>query len=374
LTQRVVEATIDAMRVGVVGCGYWGSKHVRVLHTVANVTGVVIIEANRGVRESMLRSFPAATAFASLEAAYDHVDAVIVATPPHTHAAVARQAIEAGKHVLVEKPLATTGADSQMLIDESEKRGLTLMVGHTFLYNAAVLRLRDAVRSGELGRVCYVDSARLNLGLYQSDVNVVWDLAPHDVSISNFVLGSLPSSVSCWGVHRTAGVEDVASLQLDYPSIETSTSIRVSWLDPCKVRRTTVVGTEKMAVYNDLNDLERIRIYDRGVSYPVEPDYAMPTSYRYGDVVSPYVDFREPLGLEDTDFVNAALVGRLPQANGRHGMAVVRIIEAAQQSLKSGGRVNLEWSADDWRLALGTGAAETLDDVVAADAVKLSAS
>jgi predicted dehydrogenase len=350
------------MRVGVIGCGYWGSKHVRVLHAVENVTGVVIIEADRSVREAMARSFPAATAFASFDEAVDHVDAVIVATPPHTHAAVAKRVIEAGKHLLVEKPLATTSADAIELIDAAEARGLTLMVGHTFLYNAAVIRLRTAAQSGELGRVHYLDSARLNLGLYQSDVNVVWDLAPHDVSISNFVLGSLPSSVSCWSVHRTAGVEDVASLQLDYPSIDTSTSIRVSWLDPCKVRRTTVVGSEKMAVYNDLNDLERIRIYDRGVAYPVEPDYAMPTSYRYGDVVSPYVDFREPLNAEDSDFVTSCLTGRLPQANARHGLAVVRIIEAAQESLKSGGRVDLEWGDADWRLALGTSAAKASSD------------
>jgi predicted dehydrogenase len=344
------------MRVGVVGCGYWGSKHVRVLHAVSNVTGVVIIEANASVREAMIRSFPAAMAFSSFEEAIDHVDAVIVATPPHTHAAVARIAIEAGKHVLVEKPLATTSVDALELITMAEARGVTLMVGHTFLYNAAVVRLRDAVRSGELGHIQYVDSARLNLGLYQSDVNVVWDLAPHDVSISNFVLGSLPTTVSCWSVHRTSGVEDVASLQLDYPAIDTSASIRVSWLDPCKVRRTTVVGSEKMAVYNDLHDLERIRIYDRGIALSTEPDYAMPTSYRYGDVVSPYFEFREPLNVEDNDFVTAAMTGRLPQANGRHGLAVVRIIEAAQQSLRTGAGVELEWSAEDWRLALGTNA------------------
>lgn len=345
--------TSSLVRIGVVGCGYWGSKHVRVLHSLDQVSSVVVIERDAKVRDSMIRSFPAAIGCEQLDDALELVDAVIVATPPLSHAPVAKLALEAGKHVLVEKPMATTVSDSEMLIELADANGLTLMVGHTFLYNAGVIRLRDAVQSGELGDVQYLDSARLNLGLYQQDVNVVWDLAPHDVSIANFVLGSLPTSVNCWRVHATKGVEDVASVQLVYGRCDTTASIRVSWLDPSKVRRTTVVGSKKMAVYNDLNDLERVRIFDRGVTYPrsVEPDYAMPTTYRYGDVVSPYLEFREPLAMEDADFVRAIQTGVPPRANAHQGLAVVKVILAAQESLRTGMSVDLEWSDATWAAA-----------------------
>ena len=195
------------MRIGVVGCGYWGSKHVRVLHGIPDVEHVVAIDPSEERLLALKRSFPNMLEYRSLEAALAYVDAVIVATPPRTHLALAMTAMADGKGVLIEKPLATSGVDAQLLLDASRRRGVTLMVGHTFEHNSAVWKLRDLIRSGEIGEIHYLDSARLNLGLYQSDVNVIWDLAPHDVSIFNYILGSTPSLVQAWGsrhAHRDA--------------------------------------------------------------------------------------------------------------------------------------------------------------------------
>jgi len=180
------------LRVGVIGCGYWGSKHVRVLHAIPDVTQVVAIDRDQDRLSSLKQVFPHLTTFSDLEPALDYVDAVVIATPPRTHATLAMTAMSYGKSVLVEKPLATRTADARRMVREAAERSLILMAGHTFEHNAAVWKLRDLVRGGELGRICYLDSARLNLGLYQSDVNVVWDLAPHDVSIFNYVLGAVP--------------------------------------------------------------------------------------------------------------------------------------------------------------------------------------
>jgi len=326
------------MRVGVVGIGYWGSKHVRVLHSVPEVTGVTVIDANEQRRRSLVQAFPSAGSAESLTAAIDDVDAVIIATPPITHVDLAMEAIEAGKHVMVEKPLALTSADGQALIDAAEAKGVTLMVGHTFEYNAAVIRLHDIVQEGRLGAIHYIDSARLNLGLYQHDVNVLWDLAPHDISICNYILQAVPTGVSAWGAaHADSRFEDVASIRLDYSTIGVTATIRVSWLDPNKVRQTVVVGSEMMAVYNDMDDNERLKLYDRGVSRPANgsgtDDHSVPMTYRYGDIVAPHVEFSEPLLAEDRDFVKSAIDGTEPKASGRSGLAVVEILEAANLSL-----------------------------------------
>jgi predicted dehydrogenase len=231
------------------------------------------------------------------------------------------------------------------MIEEASVRSLTLMVGHTFEYNAAVWKLRELVQSGELGRIYYMDSARLNLGLYQHDVNVVWDLAPHDISIYNYVLGSSPVSVQAWGSrHGYQHLEDVAYLRLLYANPDVTANIHVSWLDPCKVRRTTVVGSVKMAVYNDLASNERIRVFDKGVVPPENganlQDY--PMSYRYGEIRSPYVAFDEPLYVQDREFVSCVLTGRQPQTHGYNGLAVTRVLEGAELSLQTGGPVELD--------------------------------
>ena len=325
------------LRVAVVGCGYWGSKHVRVLHSTDGVDQVVLVDGYQERLNLLTRSYPGALSFSSLEAALPHIDAVVIATPPTTHVPIALQAIEAGKHALVEKPLATTTAGARQLITAAAGAGVVLMVGHTFEYNPAVWKLRELVRCQALGQVYYLDTARLNLGLYQSDVNVIMDLAPHDISIINHVLGESPLAVQAWAsCHAHRQFEDVAYLRLFYEDHRLSANIHVSWLDPCKVRRVTAVGSEKMAVYNDLAADERIRVLDKGVNLSLSGDNLTqpPMSYRYGDILSPYVASEEPLSNEDRHFIECIRTNSVPATDGKSGLAVVEVLEAAQLSLK----------------------------------------
>jgi predicted dehydrogenase len=309
------------------------------------VEQVIAIDPRQERLRDLNRALPSLAMYQNLQAALDQVDAVVIATPPRTHARLALAAMAAGKSVLVEKPLAMSTTEAYLMIEEASARSLTLMVGHTFEYNAAVWKLRELVQSGELGRIYYMDSARLNLGLYQHDVNVIWDLAPHDISIYNYVLGSSPVSVQAWGSrHGYQHLEDVAYLRLLYADPQVTANIHVSWLDPCKVRRTTVVGSAKMAVYNDLASNERIRVFDKGVVPPENganlQDY--PMSYRYGEIRLPYVAFDEPLYVQDREFVSCALTGGQPQTHGYNGLAVVQALECAELSLQTGGPVELE--------------------------------
>jgi predicted dehydrogenase len=310
------------------------------------VSRVTAIDRSEDRLQSLKQAFPGIATYLSLPSALDHLDAVIIATPPRTHAMLALMAMEAGKSVLVEKPLATDTKDACSLAEEAAARSLVLMVGHTFEYNAAVWKLRELVQSNELGRIYYLDSARLNLGLYQSDVNVIWDLAPHDVSIFNYVLEATPVSVQAWGSrHGHRSLEDVAYLRLLYAEPEVTATVHVSWLDPCKVRRTTVVGSNKMAVYNDLASGEPIRIFDKGLVPPPEDvgePQDIPMSYRYGDIRAPYVLFEEPLNVQDREFVSCVADGRQPRTNADNGMAVVRVLEAANLSLETGMPVELD--------------------------------
>jgi predicted dehydrogenase len=332
------------LRVGVVGCGYWGSKHVRVLHGIPDVSQVVAIDPMEERLLGLKQAFPGLVIYQDLELALDEVDALVIATPPRTHAPLALLALSSNKSVLVEKPLATSTADASQMLAEASARSLVLMVGHTFEYNAAVWKLRELVQGDELGRVYYLDSARLNLGLYQPDVNVIWDLGPHDVSIFNLILDATPVSVQAWGSrHAHQFLEDVAYLRLLYADPHVTANIHVSWLDPCKVRRTTVVGSSKMAVYDDLSSDQPIRIFDKGVVLSVdEPNpQNIPMSYRYGEIRAPYVSFEEPLIVQDREFVSCALTGRQPRTNGLNGLSVVHALECAELSLRTGAPVQL---------------------------------
>jgi len=325
----------EGLRVALVGVGYWGSKHVRVLRSTTGVQTVIGVDerftGQSGCPQTADFDVPG---YADLGAALPEVDAVVVATPPASHYALGMQAIKAGKHVLIEKPLAASLREARELVAAAEAAGVVLMTGHTFLYNAAVHKLRDIVQ-GQLGEVYYLDCERLNLGLYQSDVNVVLDLTPHDISIANFVLDSHPSVVTAWGsryVHPK--YEDVAHLRLDYTDVGVSVNIHVSWLNPHKVRRITAVGSKKMVVYDEMAAEERIRVFDKFAMPPQESLGPLSkVAYHFGDIVSPYIDFAEPLALQDQDFVNCAIDGRVPSINGHHGLAVVEVLEAAQISL-----------------------------------------
>ena len=332
-------------RVGVVGYGYWGSKHVRVLGGQPGVELTVIENRLDRLREAAT-SFPSLRFASCLEDVQDWLDAVVVATPPASHSRIAAQALRAGLHTMIEKPMATSVADAEMLVDVARETGSMLMVGHTFEYNAAVRKLKEIIESGELGRILYIDMARLSLGRYQSDCNVIWDLAPHDISIVGYLLDRLPRTVNVWA-HRNVGdiQADVAYLRLDFEDTAAPVFIHVSWLSPNKVRRVTVVGERKMAVYNDLSDNERIRIYDVGVDPADTADggaHAMPITYRTGDILSPNVQFVEPLLVQDTHFVDCVRSGRQPNTGGEDGLGIVRVLAATDEAIVSGGPVHIE--------------------------------
>ncbi len=267
------------------------------------------------------------------------IDAVVVCTPPETHYDIASDALEAGLHVLVEKPLTTSSETAAALTVQAEEAGLTLMVGHTFEYNAAVHELRELIESGELGEVLYIDAVRVGLGLFHPKLNVIWDLAPHDISVINLLTGSMPMEVAARGsacVHPD--LVDVAYLNLVYPGGLTANT-RMSWLDPAKTRRTTVVGSEKMVVYDDVEPLEKLRIFDKKVTTIRRTDTFGDFSfaYHYGNIVSPHIHFEEPLREECREFVDAVMTSRPAATDGHCGLRVVQVIEAAQESLESNG-------------------------------------
>ncbi len=286
------------------------------------------------------RQYPTvATTSSHRELLESDVDAVVIATPIHTHFELAREALLAGKHVLVEKPLATRTDHVMELLRVAEEHGRTLMVGHTFVYNPAVEELRRMVEGGELGELLYADCARLNLGLLQPNSNVIWDLAPHDISILLYVLDRRPLAVSARGqacVHP--GLVDVAYLELLFEG-GLSAHIRVSWLDPAKVRRVTLVGDRRMAVFNDVPAAEKIRIYDKGITTtPATDDLSeFQAAYRYGDVLIPHIDWTEPLRVECAHFVDCIRSGAEPRSGGREGLLTVAVLQAADRSLKRGG-------------------------------------
>lgn len=318
------------MRVGVIGCGYWGAKHVRVLSGLSEVEQVVMIEPIPERAAALQATYPRAITASSLAEGLPLVSAVVIATPAHTHASLALAAIKAGKHVLVEKPMATSTHDAAHLAACAAERGVVLMVGHTFEHHAAVQELRHVIQSGAIGDLLHVNSTRLNLGLYQRDVNVVWDLAPHDVSIMNYLTGEIPEHVSCWGFRNVSSdVEDIAQLSLEYPS-GISGLIQVSWLHPVKEREVTALGAKGMAIYDDLAPGHPIRILDKGA---VNEGTVAGVKYWEGDVHMPLVGTAEALVTENRHFLHCAATGETPTTGALNGLAVTATLEAAQRSL-----------------------------------------
>ena len=340
----------QGLHVGVVGCGYWGSKHVRTLLSLEAVSRVCVIDPSDERRGAVTRVYPRVDEYRTLSDALGQLDAVVIAAPPTLHAPLALEAIARGVHVLVEKPLAPTVREGQAMVRAAEKKGVTLMVGHTFEYHSAVWELRSMVQRGDLGDLYYLDTARLNLGLYQRDVNVVFDLAPHDVSILNYVLGTTPSMVECWGARNAhPRLEDVAQLRLYYDDPGVFANVHVSWLNPKKVRQVTVVGSNKMVVFDDLKAEQRVKVHDKGVTAMTDGAdlTAVPMSYRHGDIVSPYLAMNEPLRVEDEHFLNCVQTGLRPLTDGESGLEVVRVLEAAQRAMCEGVAVRLPGHALD---------------------------
>lgn len=330
------------LRVGVVGCGYWGPNLIR---NFTQLAGSEVLSCS-DLREERLVHMR--TLYPHVRTEKDHraviqderIDIIVIATPPRTHFKLALEALEAGKHVFVEKPLSLSAVEAETMIAKARKRNLKLMVGHTFIYTAAVNKIKELIESGELGEIYYISTTRVNLGLFQDDINVVWDLAPHDVSILNYILGSSPESVSAMGhSYIQGGLEDVAFLTFRYPG-SILAHLHVSWLNPNKIRSTTVVGSKKMLVYDDVSSLEKIRIYDKGVT--VQPHYdtfgEFQLSYRFGDIYIPKLDDTEPLKTECQHFLDCIEKDMEPRSGGEHGLAVVRVIEASIESLKQSGK------------------------------------
>jgi len=328
------------IRFGVIGAGYWGPHLIRNLSEIPGSKLAAIADLSTERLAALGPRYPQTRMTTDFrDAMNDDVDAVVIATPVKTHFSLARHAIKAGKHVLIEKPLTASSEQARELIRLADANGVILMVGHTFEYNPAVIALKEIVDSGVVGRVLYIDAARLNLGQYRADVNVLWDLAPHDISIMNFILGAEPVQVSARGndcIH--SDTHDVAYVELKYPNGVLG-HVHVSWLEPCKVRRLTVVGDEKMVVYNDISAEEKLRIYDKGVTKTTSSgDYAdFQLSYHNGGVSIPAVPGGEPLKIELNHMIDCIHTGNRPRSDGVSGLNVIRVLEAADKSLQNGG-------------------------------------
>src|ERR1700681_4089597 len=326
------------VRVGVIGCGYWGPQVIRNFNEMPGAELSIIAEQRRDRLDYVRTHYPKVKAVADHRTLLQSdVDCVVVATPIHTHHELARAALLAGKHVLVEKPLAASLAEALDLMHLAEEQERVLMVGHTFLYNPAVQALRKLVDDGELGGIHYVDAARLNLGQFQRRVDVMWDLAPHDISILLYVLQRMPVTVSAWGSACVQpGIHNVAYIELKIEG-GVREQIHVSWLDPCKVRRLTIVGDRKMAVYNDVSQ-EKIRVYNTGVEAPITDNFGeFQLAYRHGEMVVPYIPWQEPLRLQSEHFIQSVRTGARPQTDAAQGAAVVAVLQAASFSLANGG-------------------------------------
>ncbi len=344
-----MSTTQRTVKVGVVGCGYWGPNLVRNLRQSADCRLKVLCDTSESRLAHMRRVHPElATTQQYADLLEDsELEAVVIATPVRFHHEMAKAALNMGKHVFIEKPMARTAAEGHELVSLAERQGLILMVGHTFLFSPAVRRMKEIVDAGDIGNVQYISARRLNLGLFQKDINVAWDLAPHDISILLHLLEELPVSISCEGSsHVTRGIEDVTMMHLAFPSNRCA-FVHNSWLDPKKIRQMTVVGSERMIVYDDTEPLEKLKIYDARVEVPPHYDtFAEFTySYHYGDAYVPYIKQDEPLKLECQHFLDCVRTGTTPLTNGWLGLEVVRILEAASQSLgKHGAAVPLDGS------------------------------
>jgi len=336
------------IRVAVIGAGYWGPNLIRNFAGCQETKLVAVCDKDRGRLEKVLAGYPGVDAVTSFEELLlrNDVDAVAIATPVGTHGPLALAALRTGKHVLVEKPLAASVREAEAMVATAKDAGRVLMVDHTFVYSGPVRKIKEIVVSGDLGDIYYVDSVRINLGLLQHDINVVWDLAPHDLSIMDYLFGRLPKSLSAFGcchADSDGGIEDVAYLNLDFGN-GLLASFHVNWLSPVKIRHFLVGGSRKGLVYNDLAPDEKIKVYDRGitVSQDAEARRGILIGYRTGDVWSPRIDGQEPLQAMVHHFAECIRDGTRPLTDGAAGLRVVRILEAAQRSIKAqGGRITL---------------------------------
>jgi len=329
------------IKVGVAGCGYWGPNLIRNFRSLPDCNLKMMCDLSTSRLKHLKSLYPEVAG----ETDYQHMlnginlDAVVIATDVKSHYPMAKAALLAGKHTFIEKPMAGRAEHCEELVEIARKNGLVLMTGHTFLYSPVVKKVKEIIGNGDIGEIRYICARRLNLGLFQKDINVAWDLAPHDLSIILSIIGEQPITVNCRGsAHITPGVEDVTTMCLTF-SGQRSAIIHSSWLDPRKVREMTIVGSKRMIVYDDLAPLEKIRVFDTRVERPPHYDTfgEFQYAYHYGDMYAPYIKQEEPLKTECQHFLDCILNGTMPLSCGTRGTELVRILEASSKSLQLGG-------------------------------------
>ena len=330
--------TPPRLKIGVVGAGAWGRNHVRTVAGLADAELAAVCDIDPKTRERMARQYPGALVTGDVAALLGAVDAVIVASPAATHATVALQAVDAGKPVLVEKPFALNVRDAEEVARRGAKRGVPVLAGHLLVFHPAVERLQAMVQAGELGRVFYLYGLRVNLGQVRKDENALWSFGPHDVSVALYLLGEQPVRVAAHGKsYLQPAIEDVVFLTMEFAS-GVLAHVQLSWLDPHKERKLTVVGAKKMVVFDDMEPREKLRIYDKGVDRPPEyGSFGESLAIREGDIFIPRISTVEPLAAELAHFVRAARGLEPPRATAEDGVRVVRVLEAASRSLARGG-------------------------------------
>jgi predicted dehydrogenase len=339
--EPLVEGTQKMVRVGVIGYGYWGPNIVRNLQSLDRCQLVAVCDKSPAALKRAQKVYPGlqlTTDFSEILTSPD-IDAIAVVTPVWTHFELAKAALQNGKHVFVEKPFTSTPEQAEELIELAERKNLKIMVDHTFLFSGAVRKIRQIIDAGTLGPLYYFDSTRVNLGLFQHDVSVVWDLAPHDLSIMDYVIADKPEAVVATGAKHLNGLADMAFITVYFPG-NVIAHINVNWLSPVKVRTTLIGGKDKMLMWNDLEADEKIKIYDKGVNITSgQGVYDLLVSYRSGDVWAPKCEQTEALKVELDYFIDCIVNDRTPMNDGLAGLRVVRLLDAAEQSLKDRGRV-----------------------------------
>jgi len=329
------------IRLGVAGCGYWGPNLIRNFHALPDCQLRMMCDLDTSRLSHLQAIYPeveAATDYAHMLNGVD-LEAVVIATSVANHYPMAKAALVAGKHTFIEKPMAGSAEHCAELVEIARKNGLVLMAGHTFLYSQAVRKIQEIINQGDIGEIRYICARRLNLGLFQKDINVAWDLAPHDLSIILALMGEQPIGVNCHGsAHVTPGIEDVTTMCLTFAN-QRSAIIHSSWLDPRKVREMTIVGSKRMIVYDDLAPLEKIRVFDTRVERPPHYDTfgEFQYAYHYGDMHAPYIKQEEPLRTECQHFLDCIKFGTKPLSCGARGLELVKILEASSESLRQNG-------------------------------------
>lgn len=327
------------LKIGIVGCGYWGPNLIRNFLETNRCEKIMVFDIDSSRMAKVKRRFPVLHLAESFEQMADGVDGVVVVTPVSAHYPLARKALELKRHVMVEKPMTASVTHGEDLIELAQKHNRVLMVGHTFLYSPSIAKVKEILNTGALGRILFVTASRVNLGIHQKDVSVIWDLAPHDFSILLSWLDERPVRVSAIGRDCVQkGIMDVAFINIEFASGIIG-HVEVAWLAPGKLRRTVIVGSKKMLIYDDMATVEKVKIYDNGVSIKDPETFGeYQLSYRTGDIVSPRVESYEPLTSEVNHFLDCIEKGTTPRSDGKHGLEVVRLLEAAERSAKNGGR------------------------------------